>query len=533
MPWLRAASWSSSRLIPSTRSAYCDRLGGQGQLDVGLLDHDRVVRRADDRGAGLARERGQQGREPQRVRLVEPRGGLVDEQQRRPRRQRARRGTAALVAGREPRDALAGALGEPDRGERLVRVAVEAADLLAELDVLARAQERDEPALLRHERDLAAAQLGASGAVERVHGRVADEHLARIRQVEPGEQVQQRRLAGAGGAGDGGHAPAGELGVEPAEDPRRGRTVPMRLHYAAQPRDRRSRGHRVERRELGLRHQSVAARGTDDDTTVLKRGRGTRTDPGALEKLLWEPQPAAAADHNRPLPRHRLLAHAPVADVNEAVGDPRRGGVVADDHDRAVLRSGQLGDRVVDEARARLVELAGRLVREQQPRPVRKRRAERDPLLLAARELPRPRAELVAEADAPQQVLGARRPLAALGAKAQADELARVELGRERALVVLVEVADDLRAVARAAAAAERAQVGVEDADRPGRRQVEPREDAQERGLARAARAEHGQDLALRDRQGQALERGRVALGRRVDAEEVVGLDREDHATSP
>jgi len=39
MPWFRAASWSSSRLIPSTRSAYCDRLPRrQGQLGVCLLD---------------------------------------------------------------------------------------------------------------------------------------------------------------------------------------------------------------------------------------------------------------------------------------------------------------------------------------------------------------------------------------------------------------------------------------------------------------------------------------------------------------
>ena len=183
---------------------------------------------------GLARERGQQRRQPERVRLVEPRGRLVDEQQRRPRRQRPRDRDANLLAGREPRDPLAGALGEPDRGEHLVRVALEPADLLAELDVLARAQERDEAALLRHERDLAAAQLGASAAVERVHGRVADEHLARIGQVEPGEQVEQRRLPRAGRAGDGGQASARELGVEAGEDARGGRAVAVRLDDSAQ-----------------------------------------------------------------------------------------------------------------------------------------------------------------------------------------------------------------------------------------------------------------------------------------------------------
>jgi hypothetical protein len=50
-----------------------------------------------------------------------------------------------------------------------VRVGLDPADLEAELDVLARAQERHEAALLRDERDLAPAQLGAAGAVERLH----------------------------------------------------------------------------------------------------------------------------------------------------------------------------------------------------------------------------------------------------------------------------------------------------------------------------------------------------------------------------
>jgi hypothetical protein len=98
---------------------------------------------------------------------------------------------------------------------------------------------------------------------------------------------------------------------------------------------------------------------------------------------------------------------------------------------------------------------------------------------------------------------------------------------------VLVEVTDDLRAVARAAASSERPQVLTEDADRPGRREVETRQDAQERGLARAARPEHGQDLALLHVQGQPLQRRRVALGRRVDEEEVLGLDGEGHAAPP
>ncbi len=206
---------------------------------------------------------------------------------------------------------------------------------------------------------------------------------------------------------------------------------------------------------------------------------------------------------------------------------------MADDHDGAALGGRQLRDRLVDEAGTRLVELARRLVREQQPRPVRERGAERDPLLLAAGELRGAGAELLAQPDPAQQLLGAGSPVAPLGAEAEPDQLARGQLGRERLLVVLVEIAHDLGAVARAAGAAERAEVLAEDADRPGRGKVEAGEDPQERRLARPARAEHGQDLALGDAQGQALERGGVALGRRVDAEEVLGLDRDGHAAPP
>ena len=206
---------------------------------------------------------------------------------------------------------------------------------------------------------------------------------------------------------------------------------------------------------------------------------------------------------------------------------------MADDHHGAILGGRQLRDRLVDEARAGLVELAGRLIGQQQPRPVRERGAERDPLLLAAGELRGPGAELLAETDAAQQLLGARSPVAALGAETEPDQLARAQFWRQRLLVVLIEVADNLAPVARAAASTERAQVLAKDSDRPGRGQVEPGEDAQERGLARAARAEHSQDLALGDAQGQPLERSGVALGRRVDAEEVLRLHRKGHAAPP
>src|SRR5215211_3947253 len=178
MPWFRAASASSSRLIPSTSSAYCHRLRRKREAAVRLLDHDGVVRGADDRGAALASKRREQRREAECIRLVEAGGGLVDKQHGWPDRERAGDRDTHLLAGREPRDALAGALGETHCGKRLARIGNEAADLEPELDVLSRAQERDEPALLRDERDLPPSQLGTAGTVERLHLGARDPHLA-------------------------------------------------------------------------------------------------------------------------------------------------------------------------------------------------------------------------------------------------------------------------------------------------------------------------------------------------------------------
>ena len=56
----------------------------EAQLVVCLLDHERVVGRAHDRRAGVSGEACEQEGDGERVRAVEPRGGLVGEQQLRP-----------------------------------------------------------------------------------------------------------------------------------------------------------------------------------------------------------------------------------------------------------------------------------------------------------------------------------------------------------------------------------------------------------------------------------------------------------------
>ncbi len=183
--------------LPTLRQAALAEL----QLLVRLLDHERVVRRAEDRGAGLARQPAEQRGHRDGIRAVEAGRRLVGEQEPRPRRDRAGDGDALALAGREPRDALLRALGEPDGLERLERApGAEAADRERQLHVLACGEERDEAGLLPDEADEPPAELCAPGAVERGERRAVEHDVSRVRQLEPGEDVQERRLAGPGRA---------------------------------------------------------------------------------------------------------------------------------------------------------------------------------------------------------------------------------------------------------------------------------------------------------------------------------------------
>src|ERR671936_2721297 len=162
------------------------------QLLVRLLDHDGVVRRADDRRPALAREPGEERPDRERVRLVEARRRLVGEEKRRPHGERARDRDAAALAGREARDELLGALVEGERVERLERAqprvdGVDAADREPELDVLARGEERRQTGLLADVADRAAAERGAGGAPERGDVRAERVHLSFFRQFEDRE----------------------------------------------------------------------------------------------------------------------------------------------------------------------------------------------------------------------------------------------------------------------------------------------------------------------------------------------------------
>ena len=167
----------------------------------------------------------------------------------------------------------------------------------------------------------------------------------------------------------------------------------------------------------------------------------------------------------------------------------------------------------------RRVELAGRLDGDQELRPGGDRRAERDPLLLAAGQLTRMRVTPGSEADAFEQLVRPgvtpRRRLAR-EAELDPDELARGQLAREGAPVMLVGVAEPAGAEASGRPATERPDVDAGDANRARRRAVETGHDPEQRRLAGAARAEDDAELAPLDRKAEALQRGDAPVRRGV-----------------
>ena len=104
-----------------------------------------------------------------------------------------------------------------------------------------------------------------------------------------------------------------------------------------------------------------------------------------------------------------------------AIGVGERGVVVADHERRRTLLVHELADQGVDERRGGRIQLARGLVGEQQPRAMRERRAQRDPLLLAAREAPGQLVRAVAEADAIEQQKPARSRRSAVGVPRRAS----------------------------------------------------------------------------------------------------------------
>jgi hypothetical protein len=367
-----------------------------------------------------------------------------------------------------------------------------------------------------------------------------DEHLARIWISKPGEQVQERRLAGPRRPRDRGEPPGCEGGIEFGEDEAFLRPAPVGLGEPSRLRDDPAvGGGRTDNFGRSRRSSLDAGRAcrTNDDPAPLQLRAGALSDPGADEQLLGQAHPTPTPDDERFLSSALVcgfLADTPVTNANGPVGDRSGLDVVADDDGRTPLLTSELADQLVDEGRADGVELAGRLVGEQEHGAVRERGAHRDPLLLATRELARASRALVAEADPLEKLVRASIASASVRsgeAELERDELPGGQIGVERTRVVLLDVSEHARSVIGEPAPTQLADVVPEDRHPARRGAVEPRQDPQEGGLARAARPEDDEHLTLFDRERESLESRRVAFGRRVDAEDVTSLDGAHRAT--
>ena len=277
----------------------------------------------------------------------------------------------------------------------------------------------DEPDLLPDVGDLLAPERGARGTVEAREIDAVELDRAGVGELEPGEQVQERRLSRARRPRDGVQDPRPE---RRASSPSSTVVAPNRF---TSPRARRRPALRPDGWCQALRCLALSAwhlsrarptrRRVDrlDDHAARLEARGRAgADAGAEQQLLGQPQPAATADDDRVgrlAVARPLLGDAAVADPDDAVGDPRGLRVVADDHGRAPVLAHELGERRVHLVGGRRVELAGRLVGEEHARPVRERRAERDALLLAARELRRQAVALLARGRRAPSSSSARR----------------------------------------------------------------------------------------------------------------------------
>src|ERR1051325_9584724 len=128
------------------------------------------------------------------------------------------------------------------------------------------------------------------------------------------------------------------------------------------------------------------------------------------------------------------LHHAAILERHAAVHPLRQLHVVGGDDGGQPGCAYELGKRVEDMARGARVEVAGRLVREQDARRIGNRSRDRDALLLAAGELRRPMLQPLLEAEIAEQLVGA---LARFAARQPADHLRqhhvfdRRELGQQ------------------------------------------------------------------------------------------------------
>ena len=166
--------------------------------------HARVVRSDHERGAARLALRAQQIERRGGVRVVEIRGGLVGQHQRRAIDECARDRDALRLPLRQLARIPPREIGDTDgleQGSGAAGVVRNAREVLRQPQVVGDVERADEVKPLWHEADIASAPAIARGTGQPAEIGAADDHGPRRRRRQRGEYVQERRLAAAGRAG--------------------------------------------------------------------------------------------------------------------------------------------------------------------------------------------------------------------------------------------------------------------------------------------------------------------------------------------
>ena len=217
----------------------------------------------------------------------------------------------------------------------------------------------------------------------------------------------------------------------------------------------------------------------------------------------------------------QLAGQPPVGHEHDAVRPRRRGGIVGDHDQRAAALVDRLAQERQHGAPGARVERAGRLVGEHHARFADEGASDGDALLLAARELGRPVAAALVEADALEDVADDRpgQPLAREPCR-QRDVL----LGGQRAEQVegLKDEADPFAAQAGERSLVETVELELAEAHAALRRPIQARGELQQRRLPGARRPHDRRERSARHRQRDAVERAHLPVAASEDANDVV-----------